>query len=99
MQSENANALGIELTLGSGPGWTGSGGPWVKMEESMQHLVASKTEVTGPFKVSQKLEVPEGKNPFFGLGGFTPELRERWEAYYLDVAVIAFPTTENPSFL
>jgi len=37
--------LGIVLTLGSGPGWTGSGGPWVKMEESMQHLVASKIEV------------------------------------------------------
>ena len=50
--------LDIVLTLGSGPGWTGSGGPWVKMEESMQHLVASKTKVTGPIKVSQKLEVP-----------------------------------------
>jgi hypothetical protein len=91
--------LDIVLTLGSGPGWTGSGGPWVKMEESMQHLVASKTKVTGPIKVSQKLEVPAGKNPFFGLAGFTPELRERWEAYYKDVAVLAFPTIENQAVL
>jgi hypothetical protein len=56
--------LGIVLTLGSGPGWTGSGGPWVKMEESMQHLVASKLEVAGPLSLNQKLEVPKGRNPF-----------------------------------
>ncbi len=87
--------LGIELTLGSGPGWTGSGGPWVKMEESMQHLVASKLDVTGPGKLEQKLEVPEGRNPFFGLGQFTPELKQRWQDYYQDVTVIAFPTPEN----
>ena len=36
--------LGIELMLGSGPGWAGSGGPWVKPGDSMQHLVASKVE-------------------------------------------------------
>ncbi len=89
--------LGMVLTLGAGPGWTGSGGPWVKMEESMQHLVASKHTVNGPSKVSQKLEVPKGRNPFFGLGGFTPDLREKWEAYYKDVAVIAFPSPENES--
>ncbi|MCK3683485.1 glycosyl hydrolase [Maribellus sp. YY47] len=89
--------LGIVLTLGAGPGWTGSGGPWVKPEESMQHLVASKLIVNGPSKISQKLEVPKGRNPFFGLGGFTPDLREKWEAYYKDVAVIAFPSPENES--
>ena len=91
--------LGIVLTLGSGPGWTGSGGPWVKMEESMQHLVASKTEVSGPLKLEQKLKIPQGRNPFFGLGQFTPELKERWENYYQDVAVIAFPTTENSTVI
>ncbi len=87
--------LGIVLTLGSGPGWTGSGGPWVKMEESMQHLVASELEVAGPVSLNRKLEVPKGRNPFFGLGGFTPELRKRWEDYYQEVAVLAFPSTDN----
>jgi hypothetical protein len=42
-----AERLGIEITLGSGPGWTGSGGPWVRPEQSMQHLVASRIEVKG----------------------------------------------------
>jgi len=42
--------LGIDITLGSGPGWTGSGGPWVKPEQAMQHLVFSVTETEGPAK-------------------------------------------------
>ena len=54
--------LGIVLTLGSGPGWTGSGGPWVKMEESMQHLVASKTEIVDPGKICQNQHVWKAKN-------------------------------------
>ena len=91
--------FGIELTLGSGPGWTGSGGPWVKMENSMQHLVSSKTEVKGPTKLFKELPVPKGKNPFFGLTVFTPELRKKWNEYYKDVAVIAFPKNGKEIFL
>jgi hypothetical protein len=26
---EEAERLGVEFTLNAGPGWTGSGGPWV----------------------------------------------------------------------
>ena len=40
-----AERLGLQITLNAGPGWTGSGGPWVKPEQSMQHLVASAVEV------------------------------------------------------
>ncbi len=32
---EEAERLGLEITLNAGPGWTGSGGPWVKVEQSM----------------------------------------------------------------
>jgi len=91
--------LGIVLTLGSGPGWTGSGGPWVNMEESMQHLVASRLDVAGPAQIDRKLEVPLGRDPFFGLGQFTPELKERWTDYYQEVAVLAFPASDNPDLI
>jgi hypothetical protein len=43
---KEARRLGIEITLGIGPGWTGSGGPWVKPQQSMQHLVSSQITVT-----------------------------------------------------
>ena len=61
-----AERLGIEITLGSGPGWAGSGGPWVKPEQSMQHLVASSTEVKGPSKFKGFLPKPLPKKPYFG---------------------------------
>jgi hypothetical protein len=84
--------LGIRMTLGTGPGWAGSGGPWVTGAESMQHLVSSMVQVSGPGKSMIKLPTPLPKPPYFGEGSFTPELKKRWEAYYKDVAVLAFPT-------
>ena len=30
--------LGLEFTTITGPGWTGTGGPWIAPEQSMQHL-------------------------------------------------------------
>ncbi|RYG70778.1 glycosyl hydrolase, partial [bacterium] len=43
-----AKRLGLQIGLGSAPGWTGTGGPWIKPEQAMQILVASETTVTGP---------------------------------------------------
>ncbi len=90
-----AERLGIRLILGSGPGWAGSGGPWVKPEESMQHLVASEITVSGPGPVNLKLPVPGPKKPFFGERSLTPELKKLRDDWYQDVAVLAFPTPER----
>ena len=87
--------LGIQMILGIGPGWTGSGGPWVKGGLSMQHLMSSAVAVSGGRKVSLDLEVPRPNPPFFGTGSFTPELMNDWEEYYEDVAVLAFPTPKG----
>ncbi|MBT1685626.1 glycosyl hydrolase [Dawidia soli] len=83
--------LGIEMTLGVGPGWTGSGGPWVTPAQSMQHLVSSSMEVDGSAKKPIILPVPLPKRPFFGEDVFTPELKKQWRDFYEDVAVLAFP--------
>jgi len=101
---KEARRLGIEITLGTGPGWAGSGGPWVKPEQSMQHLVASATHVCGPAGPGASatgapstggkkilLPRPEPRKPFFGYGVFTPSLRQQWDDFYEDVAVLAFP--------
>ena len=89
--------LGIELTLGSGPGWAGSGGPWVKPEQSMRHLVASSTQVNGPAQFDEKLSVPPPRRPYFGESALTQSLKEQWQNYYEDVVVLAFPTLRNES--
>src|SRR5258708_1957346 len=84
--------LGIRMTLGLGTGWTGSGGPWVTGDQSMQHLVSSSIQVSGAEKSKILLPVPQPKRPYFGEGSFTPELKKKWNDYYKDVAVLAFPT-------
>jgi len=84
--------LGIRIILGSGPGWAGSGGPWVKPEQSMMHLVASVTEVKGPSVFNAVLLKPEPKKPFFGEGSLTKELKQIRDGWYEDVAVLAYPS-------
>ncbi|MCC8426184.1 glycosyl hydrolase [Mucilaginibacter sp. UR6-11] len=84
--------LGIEITLGIGPGWTGSGGPWVKPAQSMQHLVSSSISIKDGQKGKITLPVPAPKSPYFGEGAFTPVLKKQWNNFYEDVAVLAYPT-------
>ncbi len=87
-----ADRLGIQISLAAGPGWCGTGGPWVKPEQSMQHLVSSAENVSGPAKYDGVLPRPKPRTPYFGERTLTPELRKIWEEYYRDVAVLAFPT-------
>ena len=87
-----AERLGLQITLNAGPGWTGSGGPWVKPEQSMQHLVGNAVEVAGPTNFDAVLPRPLPRKPYFGTGGLPPELLKAQNEFYRDVAVLAFPT-------
>ncbi|MFH0761361.1 MAG: glycosyl hydrolase [Bacteroidota bacterium] len=84
--------LGIRLIMGSGPGWAGSGGPWVKPEQSMMHLMSSSVEVRGPSVYNKILAVPAPKTPIFGDQSVPENLKVIRDAWYKDVAVLAFPT-------
>ncbi|HTY36591.1 MAG TPA: glycosyl hydrolase [Bacteroidota bacterium] len=87
-----AERLGIQITLMTGPGWTGSGGPWVKPEQSMIHIVASDTVVSGPMHFDGILRQPKRWPAFFGDGLLPAELEKIKNEYYRDVTVLAFPT-------
>ncbi|TWU38367.1 glycosyl hydrolase [Novipirellula artificiosorum] len=77
-----AERLEIDITLGSGPGWSGSGGPWNRPENSMQHLVYSETDVSGPSTLDQVLPIPKQRT-----GPFHKTLDDWFE----DVVVLAIP--------
>jgi len=55
---KTATELDIEIGIFNSPGWSQSGGPWVKPGSAMRYLAASETRVQGPSKLSQKLEIP-----------------------------------------
>jgi len=79
----DAERLGIDITLGIGPGWCGSGGPWVKPEQAMQHLVFSSVELKGPQSYAAVLPLPAQRSTQFHTMA---------SPYYEDVAVLAFPS-------
>jgi hypothetical protein len=87
-----ADRLRLQIALAAGPGWCGTGGPWVKPEQSMQHLVSSETTVHGPATFDALLPRPQPRTPFFGEATLSPELHKLWKEFYLDVVVLAFPT-------
>ncbi len=82
-----AERLQIKILLGAGPGWCGSGGPWVTAEESMKHLVFSETEIAGGKKVNIELPIPEQRSTTW---------HKMKDPYYEDVAVYAIPETAVP---
>ena len=45
--NDEAKRLGIELALSNCSGWSSSGGPWVKPEDSMKHVVFTERVVRG----------------------------------------------------
>lgn len=87
-----AERLGLQVTLNAGPGWTGSGGPWVKPEQSMQHLVASALPVEGPAEFDAVLPQPRPRDPHFVHAPIPASLQQVRDEFYRDVAVLAFPT-------
>jgi hypothetical protein len=49
---------GVEIGIFNCPGWSTSGGPWIKPEQSMRYLTLSEIAVKGPSEISQILEKP-----------------------------------------
>ncbi|GBU07331.1 hypothetical protein AwDysgo_06620 [Bacteroidales bacterium] len=52
---KTATALNIEIGIFNSPGWSQSGGPWIKPEQAMRYLSSSELHVKGPQKLVQKL--------------------------------------------
>lgn len=94
-----ARRLDIAVSLGIGPGWTGSGGPWVKASQSMQLLVATETVVSANEHGKITLPVPKPPKPFFGEYGLPEDFKKARADYYEDVAVLAFPQSAKDTRL
>jgi len=100
-----ADQLGLEMAIASSPGWSETGGPWVKPEQAMKKLVWSELRVPGGTKFAGTLpKPPDTTGPFqavpqhdelAGLEG--PKAPP--PQYYADAAVIAYrlPAAVSPA--
>jgi Glycosyl hydrolases family 2, sugar binding domain. len=55
---KTATELGIEIGIFNSPGWSQSGGPWVKPQQAMRYLAGADTLVKGPMRFEGTLPVP-----------------------------------------
>lgn len=97
-----ADQLGLEEAIAGSPGWSESGGPWVKPAQAMKKVVWSETFVKGGEAFHGVLpKPPSTSGPFQNIpapgfrttmsGQEPPPLPE----YYADSAVVAFPLTKS----
>ncbi len=97
--ASEAERLGLELAIASSPGWSETGGPWVKPEDGLKKLVWSETEVTGGRRFTGVLtQPPKVTGPYQSLAGdegagsmLSNERPKLPEPLYSDVAVLGLP--------
>lgn len=62
---KEAQKLGITIGIHNCDGWSTSGGPWIKPEESMKKLVWSKKIITSKGKITTKIPQPQSHNNYY----------------------------------
>jgi hypothetical protein len=91
-----ADSLGLEMAIAGSPGWSESGGPWVKPEDGMKKIVWSETRIQGGQTFNGKLpDPPDVTGPFqniprggsLSLAGQPTSIPQN---FYRDIAVIAY---------
>ena len=95
-----ADKLGMTTTIGAAPGWSQTGGPWVKPADAMKKLVWTETAVAGGKRFEGTLpKPPEVNGPFQDQARPTRPDRPgpTLATLYKDQFVIAFrmPTAEK----
>lgn len=56
---KTAARLNIQIGMFNGPGWSQSGGPWVKPRQTMRYLTSSEVMVKGPMVFNKQLFKPQ----------------------------------------
>jgi hypothetical protein len=97
-----ADQLGLEEAIAGSPGWSESGGPWVKPSQGMKKVVWSETTITGGKPFTGVLPHPPTVSgpiqniPIFDflamIGGQVPAAPP---SFYADSAVIAYRAPES----
>lgn len=95
---EQADSLGLEVSVASAPGWSATGGPWVKPENAMKKLVWRELVVTGGRRIDMQLpapytccgpyqNIPAGTD-IYGIQNTSPE-------HYEDITLLAVRLPEG----
>src|SRR5512143_3002574 len=89
-----ADQLGLEMAIAGSPGWSESGGPWVKPAQAMKKYVWSETRLEGGKPFDGRLpQPPTTTGPYQNVGRGGDPAKE--PSFYADSAVVAFRVPDN----
>jgi len=91
--ASEADRLGLEFAMAAAPGWSETGGPWVRPEQGMKKLVWAQTRLSGGRRFRGVLPMPPvASGPFQGITrrDHSGKPITIVPAYYRDVAVLAW---------
>ncbi|TWT33946.1 hypothetical protein KOR34_37820 [Posidoniimonas corsicana] len=89
--ADEAERLGLEMAVFSSPGWSMTGGPWVRPEQAMKKLVWSVAQVTADSPAPIALpQPPRSEGEFLDLGAG----RGGQTGFYRDARVLAYRTPD-----
>lgn len=87
-----ADRLNLEMTVFSSPGWSLTGGPWVRPEQAMKKIVWSEIKIKGSQNFSGKLPLPPSNEGPIRNMSRTGKPDPYGRGFYKDCVVLAFPT-------
>lgn len=90
-----AARLNLEMTIFSSPGWSLTGGPWVRPEQAMKKIVWSELKISGPQNFSGKLPMPPSNEGPIRNMSRTAKPDPNEESFYKDCILLAFPTPSD----
>lgn len=93
--TEHADKNGLEMAIAGSPGWSVTGGPWVKPEDGMKKYVWTELKIEGGKPFSGKLPQPSGvlsafQNVELSEGGISGGFIGTKPDFYKDALVIAY---------
>ena len=91
-----ADAKGLEFAIAASPGWSETGGPWVKPQDAMKKLVWSQVDLRGGQRFAGTLPAPPAiTGPFQSVAFSDPlaggEKGPEQRRFYQDARVLAYP--------
>ena len=63
--AREADRLGLEMAIASSPGWSETGGPWVKPQDAMKKISWSETVIDGGQPFRGRLPIPPATSGYF----------------------------------
>lgn len=88
-----ADSLGMEMAVASAPGWSATGGPWVKPQNAMKKLTWREMVLKGGIRFFGQLPAPYTQTGTFlnvtAISGFPSGVEQVVPSYYKDIAVLA----------